>query len=420
MFLDEENVDLRTMKKKASLFFIVATVMIDMIGVGIILPVIPSLIEELTGDSISTASAYGGMLMVAYALMQFIFSPILGELSDKYGRRPILLISLLGLSIDYLLHALAPTIFWLFIGRILAGICGASHTTANAYVADISDPDEKAKNFGYLGAAFGMGFIIGPAIGGIFGDIDIRLPFYIASGLALANFLFGYFIVPESLKIEHRREIEPQKMIPGIALIDLTKFQGLILLILAFFLAHIAGQALPSIWSYHAMEVFSWGESQIGFSLMFVGLMVALVQGGLVSKAVKTMGEFRTILIGFAFWSLGMFLFSQAGQGWMLYAFMIPYALGGIAGPTLQGLMSNTVNADQQGKLQGGLTALMSITTIIGPAIATSLFYYYTQTPDKVYYPGASYLASSFILLTSTFLVWFGIKQLQNSSKKKV
>lgn len=385
-------------KGTIGLIFILITVLIDMIGVGIIIPVIPALIEELAGKGISEAAAIGGLLMACYALMQFLFAPALGELSDKFGRRPILLISLLGLSVDYLLHAYAPTITWLFIGRIIAGICGASFTTANAYIADISSPETKAKYFGFMGAAFGMGFIIGPAIGGIAGDIDIRLPFYIASGLALANFIFGYFFVPESLAKENRREPILKKMIPGVALFDLSTFKGLGLLILAFFIAQTAGQVLPSIWPYYSIEMFNWSESQIGYSLMFVGLMIAIVQGGLIGPIVKAIGEHKTIIIGFVFWVVGMTLFSMASQSWMLYAFLVPYALGGIAGPTLQGLMSNYVPENQQGKLQGALTGLMSLTTILGPLLATQLFQYYTSDTSNVYFPGVSYLASAILL----------------------
>jgi len=398
--------------KRSSFIFIFVTVMVDMIGLGIIAPVLPTLIEELTGETISTASAYGGLLMVSYALMQFVFAPILGELSDKFGRRPILLISLFGLSLDYLLHAIAPAFGWLLLGRILAGICGASFTTANAYVADISSHEDKAKNFGMLGAAFGIGFIIGPAIGGIFGDIDIRLPFYLAAGLTFLNFLFGFFFVPESLAKDKRRNPEPVKMIPGVALKDIGKFKGLTILILALFIANIAGQSLPAIWAFFTIEMFNWSESQIGFSLMAVGIMVAIVQGGLVGVAVKKFGESKVIVFGFIFWSIGMMLFAFAYKGWMLYAFLVPYALGGVAGPTLQGLLSNSVAENEQGKLQGAITSLISLTTIIGPALATSLFYFFTNTPDKLYFPGASYLAASLLLILSTICVWIGLKKI--------
>ncbi len=394
--------------------------MVDVIGFGIIIPVMPTLIEELTGQGISEASAYGGLLMVSFALMQFLFSPVLGELSDKYGRRPIILISLLGLFFDYLLHAFAPTILWLFIGRILAGICGASYTTANAYIADISTPAEKAKNFGLLGAAFGFGFIIGPAIGGIFGNIDVRLPFFIAAGLSLANFLFGLFFVPESLDKSNRREPDYRNMIPGVAIAHVSRFAGLGLLIFALFLANVAGQALPAIWSFFTMEVYDWNEAQIGYSLSFVGLLVAGVQGGLIGIFVKKFGQEIVIIGGFMLWSVGMFLFSFASQSWMLYAILIPYALGGVAGPTLQGLLSNSVSVKEQGNLQGAITSIMSITTIIGPAIATSLFYFFTHDEEQHYFPGAPYTAAAIILIAATTCVVIGLKRFKlNGSQTK-
>ena len=405
-------------QKKKSIIFIFITVMIDVIGFGIIIPVLPTLIEQLTGLAISEASAYGGLLLVSFAVMQFIFAPILGELSDKYGRRPVLLLSLFGLSLDYLLHAFAPTIWWLFVGRILAGIGGASFTTANAYMADISTKEEKAKNFGLIGAAFGFGFIIGPAIGGIFGDIDVRLPFYIAAGLSFANFLFGYFFVPESLAEENRREPELKKMLPGMSLKDLGTFKGIGFLLIALFFVNIASQAMPAIWSWFTIEMFDWSEAQVGYSLSFVGLVVAIVQGGLIGPVVKKYGQVKVIMFGFVFWCVGMFLFAFASQSWMLYAFMIPYALGGVAGPTLQGLLSNTVSENEQGKLQGAITSMISITTIIGPAIATGLFYVFTTDKVGVYFPGASFFAASLLLICATLLVYIGLKRLNISDLK--
>lgn len=402
-------------QKRKAIIFIFVTVMVDVIGFGIIIPVLPTLIEQLTGLAINEASAYGGMLLVAFAVMQFIFSPILGELSDKFGRRPVLLFSLFGLSIDYLVHAFAPTIWWLFVGRLLAGIGGASFTTATAYMADISTKEEKAKNFGLIGAAFGFGFIIGPAIGGIFGDIDVRLPFYIAAALSFANFLFGYFFVPESLPVENRREPDLKKMLPGMALKDLGTFKGIGFLLLALFFVNIASQAMPAIWSWFTIEMFDWSEAEVGYSLSFVGLVVAIVQGGLVGVVVKKFGQVKVILFGFVFWSTGMLLFAFAVKSWMLYAFMIPYALGGVAGPTLQGLLSNTVSETEQGKLQGAITSMISITTIIGPAIATGLFFVFTTDRVGIYFPGISFFAASILLICATILVSIGLKRLNTS-----
>lgn len=392
--------------KKTALLFIFVTILVDVIGIGIILPIIPDLIMELTGEGTAQAVIYGMWLTTAFAGMQFLFSPVLGEISDRFGRRPILLMALLGLSIDYLIHAWAPTIMWLFVGRFLAGITGASFTVASAYIADISTKEEKAKNFGLIGAAFGLGFIIGPGIGGFFGEIDIRLPFYIAAGLTFANFIFGYFFVPESLSIENRRPINVLKMIPGVSLISLRNYKGVLLLIFAFFLANLAGQALPSTWSYYGIERYDWSPREIGVSLMVVGLLVAIAQGFLVGIVVKKFGKKKTIIIGFMLWTIGMFLFSQATEPWMLYAFLIPYAFGGVAGPTIQGVISNQVSEKEQGNLQGAITGLVSVTAILGQLIFSSVFYYFIRPETTVYFPGAPYaLAAIFLLIAFLFAV---------------
>ena len=402
--------------QKTALLFIFITILVDVIGIGIIIPIIPDLIMELTGKGTAQAVIYGMWLTTAFAGMQFLFSPVLGELSDKYGRRPILLIALLGLSIDYLIHAWAPTITFLFIGRFLAGITGASFTVASAYIADISTPEEKAKNFGIIGAAFGLGFIIGPGIGGFFGEIDIRLPFYIAAGLTFANFIFGYFFVPESLTSENRRPVDIMKMIPGVSLISLRKYKGVLLLITAFFLANLAGQALPSTWSYYGIERYDWSPWEIGISLMVVGLLVAIAQGFLVGIVVKKIGKKRTVIFGFLLWTIGMFLFSQASEPWMLYAFLIPYAFGGVAGPTIQGIISNQVSEKEQGNLQGAITGLVSVTAILGQLIFSSVFYYFIREETTIYFPGASYALAAIILLVAFVYAFIAMKKMNLDS----
>ncbi|GGG39214.1 tetracycline resistance MFS efflux pump [Croceivirga lutea] len=390
--------------KKTALLFIFITILVDVIGIGIILPIIPDFIMQLTGEGTHKAVIYGMWLTTAFAGMQFFFSPVLGELSDKFGRKPILLLSLLGLSIDYLIHAWAPTIIWLFIGRFLAGITGASFTVASAYIADISTAEEKAKNFGLIGAAFGLGFIIGPGIGGYFGEINIRLPFYIAAGLTFANFIFGLLVVPESLKSENRRAINFYKMIPGVSLVGLRNYKGVLLLISAFFLANLAGQALPSVWSYFSIERFNWSPKEIGVSLVAVGVLVAFVQGFLVGKANTWFGKKNVVTYGFLFWTLGMFLFSQASEPWMLYAFLIPYALGGVAGPTVQGIISNQVSEKEQGNLQGSITGLVSITAILGQLLFAPIFYYFVRPETEIYFPGASFALAAVLLLVAFIL----------------
>lgn len=386
---------------KSALLFIFITILVDVIGIGIILPIIPDLIMELTGEGTHKAVLYGMWLTTAFAGMQFLFSPVLGEISDKYGRRPILLMALFGLSIDYMIHAWAPTLAWLFVGRFLAGITGASFTVASAYIADISTKEEKAKNFGLIGAAFGLGFIIGPGIGGYFGEIDLRLPFYIAAGLTFANFIFGWFFVPESLKPENRRPIEMLRMIPGVSLVSLRHYKGVLILIFAFFLANLAGQALPSTWPYYGIERYDWSPREIGISLMIIGVMVAIVQGYLVGVIVKKFGKRKVIIYGFLFWTIGMFLFSLATEPWMLYAFLVPYALGGIAGPTVQGLISNEVSEKEQGNLQGAITSLISLTAIIGQLMFSSVFYYFIRPEGAIYFPGAPYVLAAILLFAS-------------------
>ncbi|MFS4455273.1 TCR/Tet family MFS transporter [Maribacter sp. 2304DJ31-5] len=390
--------------KKSALLFIFITILVDVIGIGIIIPIIPDLIMELTGEGTHMAVIYGMWLTTAFAGMQFLFSPVLGEVSDKYGRRPILLLSLLGLSIDYLIHAWAPSLIWLFLGRFLAGITGASFTVASAYIADISTKENKAKNFGLIGAAFGLGFIIGPGIGGFFGELDIRLPFYIAAGLTFANFLFGWFFVPESLVPENRRAIQVLKMVPGVSLVSLRNYKGVLLLISAFFLANLAGQALPSTWSYYGIERYDWSPKEIGISLMVVGLLVAIVQGALVGMLVKKFGKKTVVMSGFLLWTIGMFLFSVAEEPWMLYAFLVPYALGGVAGPTVQGLISNQVSEKEQGNLQGAITGLVSVTAILGQLIFSPVFYFFIRPEGNIYFPGAPYALASILLLIAFML----------------
>ena len=398
--------------KKTALFFIFITILVDVIGVGIIIPIIPEFIMQLTGEGNNMVVIYGMWLTTAFAGMQFFFSPVLGEISDKFGRKPILLLSLLGLSFDYLIHAWAPTIVWLFVGRFLAGITGASFTVASAYIADISTPEEKAKNFGLIGAAFGLGFIIGPGIGGYFGDYDIRLPFYIAAGLTFANFLFGWLMVPESLDEQNRRPINMMKMIPGVSLFALRNYKGVLLLITAFFLANLAGQVLPTVWSYFSIERFDWSPKEIGLSLVAVGLMVAFVQGFLVGKAIGWFGKRNVVIFGFLLWTLGMFLFSQASEPWMLYAFLIPYALGGVAGPTVQGIISNQVSVKEQGILQGSITSLVSVTAILGQLIFAPVFYYYVRPETNIYFPGASFALAAILLFLAFVLAMIAMRKI--------
>ncbi|NHA06961.1 TCR/Tet family MFS transporter [Mucilaginibacter sp. HC2] len=392
-------------KPQAALGFIFVTLLIDIIGFGIIIPVLPKLIQHLIHGNLSDASRYGGWLAFAYAFMQFICAPLLGNLSDKYGRRPVLLASLLGFSIDYTFLAFAPSIGWLFVGRLIAGITGASFTTASAYIADISTPEKRAQNFGLIGAAFGLGFIIGPVLGGILGQYSTKLPFIAAAVLALINALYGFFILPESLSMDHRRKFEWKRANPVGSLMQLKKYPAISGLVVSLILIYIAAQAVQSTWTFFTMEKFSWNEAWVGYSLGFVGVMSALVQGLLIRITIPKLGQQKSIWIGLLFYSAGLFLFAFATKGWMMFAILVPYCLGGIAGPALQGLISQEVPPNEQGELQGGLTSLMSATTIIGPPMMTSLFAYFTSKGAPVQFAGAPFMMGGILMLLSTILV---------------
>ena len=384
-------------KRNPAIIFIFITILIDVLGIGIIIPVLPKILLELTGKGLSEASQLSGYLMASYAVMQFVFSPIIGGLSDKFGRRPVILASLFGFFLDYMILVYAPTMAWLFIGRILAGITGASFTTATAYIADISTDENRSKNFGMVGAAFGLGFIIGPTIGGILGSYGSRVPFMFAAGLTLVNALYGYFVLPESLSKENRREFDWKRANPIGSLKNLGRYPALLGLVGALFCLQIAGQTHPSTWSYFTMKEFGWNSDQVGYSLGFVGLMVAIVQGGLNRVLNPKIGDRNSVIMGLLFYGTGFILFSIATKGWMMYAFMIPFGLGGIAGPALQSLITKQVAPNEQGELQGGITSLQSLTTIIGPLVASNLFSYYSDGKDHFQFPGAAFFMAGIL-----------------------
>ena len=391
-------------KRTPAITFIFITIVIDVLGIGIIIPVLPKLLMTLTNTGFSEASRYSGLLMAAYAIMQFLFSPVLGGLSDMYGRRPVILASLFGFFLDYLLLIYAPTLGWLFLGRILAGITGASFTTATAYIADISNDENRSKNFGMVGAAFGLGFIIGPVIGGLLGDIGIRVPFMFAAGLTFLNWLYGYFVLPESLKPENHRAFDWRRANPVGSLKNIARYPALLGLIGALFFLQIAGQTHPSTWSYFTMKEFNWNGTQVGYSLAFVGLIVAIVQGGLNRIINPKIGDRNSVIIGLLFYAAGFVLFSFATQGWMMYAAMLPFGLGGIAGPAIQSLITKQVAANEQGELQGGITSMQSVTTIIGPLIASNLFSYFSDDKSPIYFPGAAFMMAGILTLLSLFI----------------
>lgn len=398
-------------KKSAAIGFIFITMLIDITGWGIIIPVIPKLIQELIHGDVSEAAKIGGWIAFAYAITQFVFSPIIGNLSDKFGRRPIILLSLFAFGLDYILLALAPTITWLFIGRIIAGISGASITTASAYIADVSTPENRAKNFGMIGAAFGLGFIIGPVIGGLLGQYGSRVPFYAAAGLCMLNFLYGYFILPESLSKDNRRAFSLKRANPIGAFLNLRRYPQLIGLVISIFLLYTAAHAVHSNWSFYTIYKFNWDEKMIGISLGVIGLLVGLVQGVLIRWVNPKLGNEKSIYVGMALYTLGMILFALATESWMLFVFLIPYCLGGIAGPAMQAVISGQVPANEQGEIQGTLSSLMSASAIVGPPMMSTVFYYFTHKEAPFQFAGAPFVLGAFLMLLSTIIAYYSLRK---------
>ncbi len=391
--------------KKAALGFIFVTLLIDSMGWGLIIPVMADLIAKLKGMPVNQASRYGAYLLSAFAITQFAFAPLIGNLSDKYGRRPILLLSLLGFGMDYIILALAPAYGWLFIGRVIAGFTGASFTTASAYIADVSvDATTKAKNFGLIGAAFGMGFVLGPALGGFLATWGIRAPFYAASALCLLNCLFGYFLLPESLSKENRRSFEWKRANPLGSLKFLTRHPEIGGLAISFFLIYFAAQSIQGNWNFFTIYRFGWSDKMVGISLTVVGVLIAGVQAGLTRVVNPKIGNEKSIYLGLSLYTVALVLFAFATQGWMMFAFLIPYCLGGICGPSLQSVISGQVPPNQQGELQGALTSLMSATTIIGPLIMNSTFSYFTSAKAPFYFPGVHFLIGATCMLLSLII----------------
>ena len=398
--------------KNYSLLFIFITIFIDITGLGIIIPIIPSLISELIDGSISEAAMYSGWLMFSYATLQFLFAPILGGLSDQFGRRPVILLSLLGFGINYIVLALAPNIIWLFIGRIFQGIMGASLTTASAYIADISTPEKKAQNFGLIGAAFGLGFILGPVIGGYLGQFGSRVPFYAASIFTLINLLYGFLILPESLKKENRRKFDIKRANPIGTLLSLRRYPLISGLLVCIILFNIAQHATHSTWSFFTIEKFDWNEKLVGYSLGFIGILAAIVQGGLIRIIIPKFGKVNSLYLGMSFYIIGLLLFTIADESWMVFAFAIPLSLGGLCGPALQGIMTNQIPDNEQGEFQGGITSLISLTSIIGPLLMTNLFSLFTSNKNLIYFPGAPFLLAAIL---SIFGLVVAVRFLQNS-----
>lgn len=384
-----------------ALAFIFVTALLDSIGFGIIMPVLPQLIVEVTGENISQAARYGGLLMFAYAGMQFFLAPVVGNLSDRFGRRPVLLLSLAVLAVDYVIMYWAPTFAWLLLGRLIAGAAASTFSTCNAYIADISEPEKRAQNFGLIGAAFGMGFVLGPVIGGFLGEYGARYPFLAAAALSLTNFIYGALLLPESLAREKRRPFEISRANPIGALSALKRYPVVFGLIGAYVLFQLGHHALPSTWSFFAIERFDWSPREIGYSLGAVGILMVFVQAVLLRVALPKLGPRRAAMVGYLC-CIGSFLgYAFVTQGWMIYPFLVLGAMQGFVSPAMQGIMSTQVADTEQGELQGGLGSMSSLTSIISPPFMTTLFAAFTGAAAPFYFPGAPWLAAAVLTLLS-------------------
>ncbi len=399
---------------RTALLFVVLVVLIDMIGFGIIMPVFPALIQDVTGDSLGAAAIDAGWLTLTFATLQFLFAPIVGNLSDRFGRRPILLISMLGYSISFTLMGLAPTLLLIFVGRIVTGITGASFSAANAYIADVTPPEKRSQNFGLVGMAFGVGFIIGPALGGLLGEWGTRVPFYAAGALALGNFTLGFFFLKESLPQEKRRPFNLLRANAVTALKGLSGQNPVILWYAAamawYWLGHMV---YPVVFAFYGIAAFGWSEAMVGLSLAFVGLGAAIVQGGLIRLVIPRVGERNAAIIGIASMFVAMQMLLWARTEWLAYAAIALGSLQGLVQPSINGLMSKAVSDDTQGELQGANSSLSSLASMISPMLFTGVFFAFTKPGTDLYLPGAPFGVASIIGLVALaiFLCGYRLQQ---------
>jgi DHA1 family tetracycline resistance protein-like MFS transporter len=383
--------------RRAGTAFILVTVLLDSLGLGLIIPVTPRLVSDFLNNDIPAASHFFGVLVSVYAAMQFAFAPVVGGLSDRYGRRPIIFASLLGAAASYLLSGFAPALWWLFIGRVIAGITSASFSAANAYIADVTPPEKRASAFGMVGAVFGLGFILGPALGGALGSFGLRVPFFVGAGLNFVNLLYGIFVLPESLAPADRRPFSLARANPIGALRALGRYPIVFGLSGTMMCAFLAQWILQSVWALHTQSRFGWSLGMVGISLMLVGIGTAFVQGFLVRVAVPRLGEQRAFLVGLAMSITGHILLGLADRSWMMLSFIFVLALGGLAGPAAQALISREVPASEQGELQGALNSLTGIAAIVGPLIGTNLLATFGPKTAPIHVPGAAFFASAAI-----------------------
>lgn len=390
--------------RKPAIGFILTTLFLDILGIGLIVPILPRLIEQLQGGSVAAASHTFGWLAALYSLMQFVFAPLLGALSDRFGRRPVILASLLGSGLDYLLLAYAPSLPWFYLGRIVAGITGANITAASAYIADVSPPEKRAQSFGLIGAAFGLGFIAGPALGGMLGNVGLRLPFLAAAGLTLVNWLYGLFVLPESLAPKNRSPFRWSRANPVGSLFALRRYPMVFELAGMHFLIVLGHQVFPATWVLYTGYRFHWTVGQTGLSLAAVGVMAAIVQGGLTRVLIPRIGEQRAVVGGLTIGVITYFGYGLANQGWMIFVLIVFGSLGGICGPAAQSLVSRSVGAHEQGTVQGALASLASVAGVLGPPLAASLFSYFIGDNAPIRLPGAAFFCGGLLTLSALLL----------------
>lgn len=401
--------------RKAALSFIFVMIVLDVMAIGIIIPVLPKLVESMSGGNTARAAEIYGIFGTAWGLMQFFFSPILGALSDRYGRRPILLLSTLGLGLDYILMAVAPNLIWLFIGRLISGITAASFSTANAYIADVTPQEQRASAFGLVGAAFGIGFVLGPAIGGIAGDLDPRLPFWIAAVLSLANAAYGYFVLPESLPQDRRMSFAWARANPIGSLRLLSRQQALLGLAGVAFLYHLAHVVLPAVAVLYTSYRYGWDGKTMGLTLAAVGVASGVVQAGLIRPVIAAIGERATLLVGLLCGTAGFAIYGVATTSAGFWAGIPVMALWGLAGAASMGIMSRLVSGSEQGQLQGANSSLMAVAGLIGPLLFSYVFARAIADPAAPHLPGAPFLLASAMLLAAAGLAWWATRPVSAS-----
>jgi len=387
-------------KTRGPIVFIFITRLIDSIGFGIVAPVLPQLLLDLGEPDLATAARTAGLLLMIYALLQFLCGPLIGNLSDRFGRRPVILFSLFAFGLDYMLMGIAPTVAWLFLGRAIAGVAGAVHVPANAFVADITPPEGRAKAFGMVSAAFGIGFILGPAIGGLLGEFGPRAPFFAAASLAAINLLFGFFVLPESLPAERRRAFSWARANPLGAVMALGHYPTVLSLALVILLALIGTTVYPSSWAFFTSIRFDWSPAMIGLSLAVTGLGMAFVQLMLVGRVVKRLGESNTAVLGLWMAIAAYVAYAIIPLGWMVFPIALGSALQAVSFPALNAMMSSRVRADQQGELQGAVGSLTSVASILGPFAMTQSLAWFTAPQAPVYFPGAPFVLAALLTLT--------------------